>query len=246
MAKSQGRVPRLYIDDRLAAGADVILPREASHYLVTVLRLGEGAEVRLFNERDGEWACELTGAHRKAAAAEPREQLRESMPPPDIDYLFAPLKSARVDYLAQKATEMGVRRIRPVITQHTVAERVKTDRLRANAVESAEQCNMVWVPEVHEPVKLADALVGLEPGRTLLFCDEAADMANPVEALKSVTSGPLAVLLGPEGGFSKDERAMIRAVPGCVALSLGPRIMRADTAAVAVLALVQSTLGDWG
>ena len=245
MAKSQGRVPRLYIDDTLAAGADVILPREASHYLINVLRLGEGAQVRLFNERDGEWACELTGAHRKAAAAAPREQLRKASPPPDSDYLFAPLKSARLDYRAQKATEMGVRRIRPVITRHTVAERVKLDRLRANAVEAAEQCNMVWVPEVHEPVRLAEALAGLEAGRRLIFCDEAAEMVNPVEALKSLAPGPLAVLLGPEGGFSEDERAMIRAVPGCVALSLGPRIMRADTAAVAVLALVQAVLGDW-
>ncbi len=245
MAKSQGRVPRLYIDDTLAAGADVILPREASHYLINVLRLGEGAQVRLFNGRDGEWACELTGAHRKAAAAEARELLRPAAAPPDIDYLFAPLKSARLDYLAQKATEMGVRRIRPVITQHTVAERVKLDRLRANAVEAAEQCNMVWVPEVHEPVKLAEALAGIEPGRRLIFCDEAAETANPVEVLKTVLPGPLAVLLGPEGGFSADERTMISRQPGCLALSLGPRIMRADTAAVAVLALVQSTLGDW-
>jgi 16S rRNA (uracil1498-N3)-methyltransferase len=249
MAKSQGRVPRLYIDDKLAAGADVVLPREASHYLVNVLRLGEGAEARLFNERDGEWRCDISNAHRKAAVVKPHECLRAASPPPDIDYLFAPLKSARLDYLAQKATEMGVRRIRPVITQHTVAERVKTDRLRANAIEAAEQCNMVWVPEVHEPVKLADALAALEPGRTLVFCDETAEMTSPVEALEAVNpgplAGPLAVLLGPEGGFSDDERAMIRAVPGCVALSLGPRIMRADTAAVAVLALVQATLGDW-
>ena len=246
MAKSQGRIPRLYIDDMLAAGADLILPREASHYLVTVLRQGEGAQVRLFNSRDGEWTCELTGAHRKAAAVEVMDQLRPASPPPDIDYLFAPLKSARLDYLAQKAAEMGVRRIRPVITQHTVAERVNTERLRANAIEAAEQCNMVFVPEVHEPVKLADALAALEQGRTLVFCDEAAEMANPVDALKAVKPGPLAVLLGPEGGFSDDERALIRSVPDCVALSLGPRIMRADTAAVAVLALVQSVLGDWG
>jgi 16S rRNA (uracil1498-N3)-methyltransferase len=246
MSKSQGRVPRLYIDADLKPGAEIVLPREASHYLVTVLRLAEGAEVRLFNERDGEWHCDISNAHRKAAAVTPHECLREAAPPPDIDYLFAPLKSARLDYLAQKAAEMGVRRIRPVITRHTVSERVKTDRLRANAIEAAEQCNMVWVPQVHEPVKLADALAGLEPGRTLIFCDEAAETANPVEALKTVRPGPLAVLLGPEGGFSDEERAMIRSVPGCVALSLGPRIMRADTAAVAVLALVQSTLGDWG
>ncbi len=245
MAKSQGRVPRLHIDDGLAAGAELILPREASHYLVTVMRLDEGAEVRLFNERDGEWRCIIAGAHRKAAAVEVVEQLRQASPPPDIDYLFAPLKSARLDYLAQKATEMGVRRIRPVITQHTVAERVKLDRLRANAIEAAEQCNMVFVPEVHEPVKLADALAALEPERALVFCDEAAETANPVEALAALRGRPLAVLLGPEGGFSDDERRMILSLPQAIALSLGPRIMRADTAAVAVLALVQATVGDW-
>ncbi len=245
MAKSQGRVPRLHFGEQLAGGAELVLPREASHYLVNVLRLGEGAAVRLFNERDGEWQCTISGAHRKAAAVEVVEQLRAATPPPDIEYLFAPLKSARLDYLAQKATEMGVRCIRPVITQHTVAERVKTDRLRANAIEAAEQCNMVYVPEVHDPVRLAEALAGLGSDRVLVFCDEAADLTDPVKALAPLKGRPLAVLLGPEGGFSDDERQMIRSLPQAVALSLGPRIMRADTAAVAVLALVQATVGDW-
>lgn len=229
----------------MRADAEIILPREASHYLITVMRLGEGANVRLFNARDGEWTCEISGAHRKAAAVEVGELLRAPQLPPDIDYLFAPLKAARLDYLAQKATEMGVRRIRPVITRHTVSDRVKLQRLQANAIEAAEQCNMVHVPEVFEPVKLDAALQALEPGRRLIFCDEAADGADPVAALNALKPGPLAVLLGPEGGFSDEERAQIKAVDVCVALSLGPRIMRADTAAVAVLALVQATLGDW-
>lgn len=245
MAKSQGRVPRLYCDDTLGGRGELTLPREASHYLVTVLRLGESDEVRLFNRIDGEWRCSIGLANRKAARVTCEERLREATPPPDIDYLFAPLKSARLDYLAQKATEMGARQIRPVITRHTIADKVNIDRMRANAVEAAEQCNMVYVPEIMEPEKLSDVLAGWPETRTLIFCDEAADLASPVEVLKRVKPGPLAVLLGPEGGFSDEERKMISAVPGVVALSLGPRIMRADTAAVAVMALVQATLGDW-
>ena len=245
MAKSQGRVPRLYCEQTLSVRSELILPREASHYLVTVLRSGDGAPVRLFNAIDGEWQCVISHANRKAARVTCDVRLREATPPPDIDYLFAPLKSARLDYLAQKATEMGARRIRPVITRHTVADKVNLDRLRANAVEAAEQCNMVYVPDVAEPEKLRDVLASWPDDRTLIFCDERAGQANPIDTLKQVKSGLLAVLLGPEGGFSEEERNMILSLPNVVALSLGPRIMRADTAAVAVLALVQSVLGDW-
>lgn len=246
MAKSQGRVPRLHCEDTLDERRELTLPREASHYLVTVLRLGEGAEARLFNSIDGEWSCTISHANRKAARVKCNGRLREAVPPPDIDYLFAPLKSARLDYLAQKATEMGARQIRPVVTRYTVAGKVNLERMRANAIEAAEQCNMVYVPGVMEPEKLTRVLSGWDAGRTLIFCDEAADAANPIDALKQVKSGPLAVLLGPEGGFSDEERQMIRSVPNVVALSLGPRIIRADTAAVAVMALVQAVLGDWG
>ena len=245
MARSQGRVPRLYCEQTLAARSQLTLSREASHYLVTVLRLSEGAVVRLFNAIDGEWQCVISNANRKAAQVTCEERLREATPPPDIDYLFAPLKSARLDYLAQKATEMGARQLRPVITRHTVADKVNLDRLRANAIEAAEQCNMVYVPDVAEPEKLKDVLANWPDDRTLIFCDERAGRANPIDTLKQVNPGPLAVLLGPEGGFSEEERDMILAVPNVVALALGPRIMRADTAAVAVLALVQSVLGDW-
>mgnify|MGYP001828233631 CR=1 FL=1 len=245
MARSQGRVPRLYCKQTLGARSELTLPREASHYLVTVLRSGDGAEVRLFNAIDGEWRCVISHANRKAARVSCDERLREATPPPDIDYLFAPLKSARLDYLAQKATEMGARQLRPVITRHTVADKVNLDRMRANAIEAAEQSNMVYVPDVAEPEKLKDVLASWPDDRILIFCDERAGQANPVDALKQVKPGPIALLLGPEGGFSEEERDMILAVPDVVALSLGPRIMRADTAAVAVLALVQSVLGDW-
>jgi len=245
MARSQGRVPRLYCEQTLSAHSELTLSREASHYLVTVLRSGDGATVRLFNAIDGEWQCSISQANRKAAFVTCDERLREVKLPPDIDYLFAPLKSARLDYLTQKATEMGARQIRPVITRYTIADKVNLDRMRANAIEAAEQCNMVYVPDVAEPEKLSQVLANWPDGRTLVFCDERADQANPVDALKQVKLGPLAVLLGPEGGFSEEERDMILSVPDVVALSLGPRIMRADTAAVAVLALVQSVLGDW-
>lgn len=245
MARSQGRVPRLYCEQTLGAGSELTLPREASHYLVTVLRSGDGAAVRLFNAIDGEWQCVISRANRKAAHITCGERLRKATPPPDIDYLFAPLKSARLDYLAQKATEMGARQLRPVITRHTVADKVNLDRMRANAIEAAEQCNMVYVPDVAEPEKLADVLADWPDDRTLIFCDERAGQANPIDTLKQLKPGPMAVLLGPEGGFSEEERDMILALPNAVALSLGPRIMRADTAAVAVMALVQSVLGDW-
>lgn len=245
MTRSQGRVPRLFCEQTLSAHSELTLPREASHYLVTVLRSAEGAPVRLFNAIDGEWQCVVSLASRKAARVTCEQRLREAALPPDIEYLFAPLKSARLDYLAQKATEMGVRRIRPVITRHTIAGKVNLDRLRANAIEAAEQCNMVYVPDVAEPEKLNDVLAGWPDDRTLIFCDERADRANPADTLKQVKTGPVAVLLGPEGGFSEDERDLILSLPNAVALSLGPRIMRADTAAVAVLALVQAVLGDW-
>jgi len=246
MARSQGRVPRVYCQQTLAATNELALSREASHYLVTVLRSAEGASVRLFNAIDGEWHCVVSHASRKAARVTCEERLREAELPPDIDYLFAPLKSARLDYLAQKATEMGVRRIRPVITRHTVADKVNLDRVRANAIEAAEQCNMVYVPDVAEPKKLKSVLADWPEDRTLIFCDERAGHENPVDTLKRLKTEAVGVLLGPEGGFSAEERDLILSVPNVVALSLGPRIMRADTAAVAVLALVQSVMGDWG
>ena len=166
--------------------------------------------------------------------------------PPDVDYLFAPLKHARLDYMAQKAIEMGVRRLRPVLTRRTQVARVNLERLRANAIEACEQCGVVWTPEVAPVETLGEALARWPAERLLVFCDEEAERANPLDALANVTAdGGVGLLIGPEGGFDDDERAAILAMPRVLRLSLGPRILRADTAAVAALALIQAALGDW-
>ena len=235
----------MFIDAPLERGRSIAPEKKQCHYLSNVLRLKAGARARLFNGRDGEWLCELTQSGKKGCALTCIEPLPHLPPPPDIDHLFAPLKHARLDYMVQKATELGARRLRPVLTDFTMARRVNLARMRANAVEAAEQCNLVHVPEVLEPVRLEEALAEWEGRRTLIHCDEAAPLSDPIEALRRVPKGPLAVLIGPEGGFSERERRMLKEAPFARAISLGPRIMRADTAAVAALALVQAVLGDW-
>ncbi|MDP9138436.1 MAG: 16S rRNA (uracil(1498)-N(3))-methyltransferase, partial [Pseudomonadota bacterium] len=189
--------------------------------------------------------CTIREVGKRQVSLECVERLRIAAPPPDIDYLFAPLKGARLDYLAQKATEMGVRRLRPVLTRRTISARINMERLRANVIEAAEQCNLVWLPQVAEPAALPAVIEGWEPGRWLVYCDEHAPSANPVAALRSLAAGPIAVLIGPEGGFAAEEQALLRGLPFVTPISLGPRILRADTAAVAVLAIVQSVRGDW-
>ncbi|MDQ8698018.1 16S rRNA (uracil(1498)-N(3))-methyltransferase [Hyphomicrobium sp. LHD-15] len=236
---------RLFVDHPLNAGAQIICTPEQASYLRSVLRLSGGDEILIFNGRDGEWRARLAEAGKRGATLEAQSLVRPQTGGPDIHYLFAPLKRSRLDYMVQKATEMGVARLTPVLTRHTVAERVNLDRMRANAIEAAEQCGILRVPEVAEPVKLPSLIDGWEASRRLIFCDEGAEQASPLAALGTLSPGPVAVLIGPEGGFSPDERAMIRARPEALALSLGPRIMRADTAAVAALALVNAALGDW-
>jgi 16S rRNA (uracil1498-N3)-methyltransferase len=236
---------RLFVAHPLAAGARMACTPEQASYLRGVLRLGDGDEILIFNGRDGEWRARLATAGKRGATLEALSRVRPQADGPDLHYLFAPLKRARLDYMVQKATEMGVSRLVPVLTRHTVAERVNGERMRANAVEAAEQCGILRVPEIAEPVKLPALLQNWDAARALIFCDEGAEQASPLAALKAVALGPLAVLVGPEGGFSPDEREMIRAVPQARAISLGPRIMRADTAAVAALALVNAALGDW-
>ncbi len=239
------RIPRLYHAGPLTAGGEAPLEAPQVHYLKNVMRLNAGDAVRLFNGRDGEWLCEIAELKKKAGTARCFEKLAEPSPPPDIDYLFAPLKSARMDFVAQKATEMGARRLRPVITQHTVVRKVNRQKLLANAIEAAEQCNLVFVPEVLEAEPLGKVLREWDDARRIIYCDEAAPIADPIEALRQVEPGPLAVLIGPEGGFSVEEREMLRRLPFVHAIRIGPRIMRADTAGVAALALVQAVLGDW-
>jgi 16S rRNA (uracil1498-N3)-methyltransferase len=240
MAKT---TPRLMVDEALSAGRTVSLAREQGHYLTGVLRLASGDAVRVFNGRDGEWLAHLADVSKKQANLRLERKVAEVSPPPDMDFVFAPLKHARLDYMVQKATELGARRLRPVITGRTVVDRVNLERMRANAIEAAEQCNLVFVPEIVEPVKLG-ALLAAWDGRALIHCDEMAAVGDPVAALRGARL-PAAVLTGPEGGFTDEERAQLRAVAGVVPISLGPRIMRADTAAVAALTLAQAVLGDW-
>ena len=245
MAVHDFAAQRLFVDHPLAAGARIPCTPEQASYLRGVLRLAEGDEILIFNGRDGEWRARLEEAGKRGAVLEVVSLARAQAGGPDLYYLFAPLKRARLDYMVQKATEMGASRLVPVLTRHTVAERVNLDRMRANAVEAAEQCGILRLPEVAEPVKLPALLAAWNPSRALVFCDEGAGQSSPLVALSAVQPGPLAVLIGPEGGFSPDERQMILALPQVTAISLGPRIMRADTAAVAALALVNAVLGDW-
>jgi 16S rRNA (uracil1498-N3)-methyltransferase len=237
--------PRLFIEAALGADVGVECTPEQANYLLNVMRLARGDGVMVFNGRDGEWLAAIAETGKKRCTLLCNEQLRAQAAAPDLHYLFAPLKHARLDYMVQKATEMGVSRLRPVLTRRTVASRVNGERMRANAIEAAEQCNVLWVPEVDEPQKLGAVLQDWDGRRRLIFCDEGAALANPLAVLREVAPGPLAVIVGPEGGFDAEERAQLAAAPYARAISLGPRIMRADTAAVAALALINAALGDW-
>jgi len=246
MPRSDFRTPRIYLDAPLAAGVTVSLDRDQANYLINVLRLGQADAVLLFNGRDGEWRASLAGTGKRALSAAVGERLREQPRPLDLHFLFAPLKHARLDYLVQKAVEMGVSRLQPVITRHTQVARLNLERMRANAIEAAQQCGVLNLPEIKEPVAFKAIAGNADPDRLLVFCDEEAEVRDPIAALAQARGTmPLAVLIGPEGGFAEDEREALRNRPNVVRLALGPRILRADTAAVAALALVQAVLGDW-
>jgi 16S rRNA (uracil1498-N3)-methyltransferase len=245
MARYDFTAQRLFVEADLAEGAAVPCNTEQANYLRNVLRLGAGDFILLFNGRDGEWQAEIAEAGRRGATLTVRRRTRPQEAGPDIDYLFAPLKRARLDYMVQKATEMGVARLRPIMTHRTTPERVNTDRMRANAIEAAEQCGILRIPEVHAPEKLDHVIAGWDPARALVFCDEGSEERCAFTTLAMVSPGPLAVLVGPEGGFDEAERELLASQPFVVRISLGPRILRADTAAVAALALVNAVLGDW-
>jgi len=251
MARYDFRSHRLFLDQTLADGATLGLEDTQANYLVNVLRLKPGAGVLVFNGRDGEWRAELAAAAKKKPALHVIERTREQTPSGDLHYLFSPLKHARLDYMVQKAVEMGVSRLQPIIMQHTQAERVNLHRMRANAIEAAEQCGVLNIPEIAEPKKFQSLTHGWRPDRLLVFCDEDAEVKDPAAVLSSARSGgiagplPVSVLVGPEGGFAKRERDALVKLPNVVRLALGPRILRADTAAVAALTLVQAALGDW-
>lgn len=236
---------RLFVEPALRASEPVRCTAEQANYLRNVLRLGAGAEVLVFNGRDGEWRSRLALEGKRDCVLEPLEQVRPQEAGPDILYLFAPLKRARLDYMVQKATELGVAVLQPVLTRHTVAERVNLGRMRSNVIEAAEQCGILRVPEIAGPEKLERVLARWDRDRPLIFCDERAPIQNPISALSAVRPGGVGVLIGPEGGFAAEEREQLVALPFAVQVSLGPRIMRADTAAVAALALVNAVLGDW-
>ena len=238
------RSPRLFVDAPLGAGANVALERAQAHYLCTVLRLKSGSPVLVFNGRDGEWSASVA-LQKRTATLVVGARTREQTSPADLHYLFAPLKSARLDYMVQKAVEMGVSRLQPVLTRHSQVARVNAERMRANAIEAAEQCGILSLPDIEASVAFTRLFAGWDPGRRLVFCDEDAERIDPVTALTGLPRSPLAVLIGPEGGFAEDERAALLKLPNVVRLSLGPRILRADTAAVAALALVQAVIGDW-
>jgi 16S rRNA (uracil1498-N3)-methyltransferase len=236
---------RVFLDTALAAGVEVVCSSEQASYLRSVMRMDDGSGLLVFNGRDGEWRALLRHQGKRGAALHIVEQIRAQEGGPDLWYVFAPLKRSRLDYMVQKAVEMGASRLMPILTQHTVAERVNVDRMAANAIEAAEQCGVLRIAEVAEPVKLAALLQSWPDERALIFCDEGAPQTHTLHALAAIPRGPLAVLIGPEGGFSETERQLINGKPFAHAISLGPRIMRADTAAVAALAVVNAVLGDW-
>jgi len=238
------RAPRLYVDAPLHAGQTIELERDQSNYLGNVLRLGAGDTILVFNGRDGEWKAEIAGRKRPDSLTI-ESQTRPQDRLPDLTYVFAPLKHARLDYMVQKAVEMGAARLQPVLTRFTQIARVNGERMRANAIEAAEQCGILSLAAVADPMPLDRFLSSRDPKRLLVFCDEAADVADPFAALRAAKAQGVDVLVGPEGGFAEEERTELLRQPQILRLSLGPRILRADTAAVAALTLVQSALGDW-
>jgi 16S rRNA (uracil1498-N3)-methyltransferase len=240
------RAPRLFVDAPLSAGQTVPLERNQSNYLGNVLRLSAGEKVLVFNGRDGEWQAQIEGRKRPdsleiTAQRRPQDRL------PDIAYVFAPLKHARLDYMVQKAVEMGAARLQPVLTRFTQVSRVNSERMRANVIEAAEQCGILSLADVAEPMPLDRFLTQRLPERLLVFCDEAAETTSPLQALQNglTAADGIDILIGPEGGFAEEERALLLRQKRTLRLALGPRILRADTAGVAALALVQAALGDW-
>ena len=242
------KAPRLYVEARLTQGAELNLDKDQTNYLINVMRLADQDPIKLFNGRDGEWLARLSGGSKKSARLILEAQIRAQTEGPDLHYLFAPLKHARQDYMMQKATEMGASHLVPVMTRRTQAARVNLERMRANAIEAAEQCGILTLPSIGETIKLDHLLKDWPQDRLLIFCDEDTPVKDPIACLKQANLAGFtkwAVLIGPEGGFDESERRLIKTLPHYVTLSLGPRILRADTAAIAALTLVQAALGDW-
>lgn len=239
------KMQRLHVTADLAAGQPIEATAEQFNYLAHVLRYEDGSELLLFNGRHGEWRATLSFPTRKRILLTPVEETRPQPQDSDLHFLFAPLKVGRMDYLVQKAVEMGAGVLQPVMTQHVQGKIGNVDRLQANAVEAAEQCGILAIPQVRDPVKLKDLLERWPSERRIIYCDEDSATQNPLPALQKISEKSLALLVGPEGGFSDEERQILRELPFVTAIPLGPRILRADTAAVAALAVVQAAIGDW-
>ena len=240
------RMQRLFVTAGLGTGETIRLDGKQSHYLATVLRMREGSQLLVFNGRDGEWQARVTEAARRGSVTlSVVERTRPQPAASDLVFAFAPIKAGRLDYLVQKAVEMGAGAIQPVITEHTQLRTVGVPRLQANVNEAAEQCGVLSLPPVREPVSLASFLAGWDPDRRLIHCDEHAATDDPLPILQAVRERRLGLLIGPEGGFSEEERQRLSGLGFVTAIPLGPRILRADTAAVAALALIQATIGDW-
>jgi len=236
---------RLYVDEDLVAGRQIEPAHGQTNYLLNVLRLKTGDPVLIFNGRDGEWRADIKMKGRKRASLEVVEQTRMQPSPYDLVYMFAPLKQARMEYAVQKAVEMGAGTLQPVLTHHTQMRKVRSEKLQAYAIEAAEQSRILSVPKVIAPQSFYQALDGFDPTRHLIFCDEGEEQRNPISVLEKLKPRRFGLLIGPEGGFSQSEREHLLTLPFVTPLSLGPRVLRADTAAVAALALIQATLGDW-
>lgn len=245
LMRANYKLQRLFVTEPLTEGQAFEAKPDQAHYLLNVLRMGEGAELLVFNGREGEWRATVQPLGKKGARIVPVKLERPQPAANDLILCFAPLKTGRLDYMVEKAVEMGAGALQPVTTQFTQQRHLNLDKVRAWAIEAAEQCGVLAIPEIREPVTLDALLNGWDPSCRLIYCDEDSETNNPLPALQAIQEKQLGLLIGPEGGFSDGERAKLRALPFVTAIPLGPRILRADTAAVAALAVVQAVKGDW-
>lgn len=237
-------IARIFVEQPLVLDEFVSLPEAQSKYLLRVMRLTDGALVRAFNGQDGEWACSLS-IDRKVAVLTPTKHLRPQESGSELSLLFAPIKKARTDFIVEKATELGVSDLRPILTDYTQSQRVRTDRMRLLAIEAAEQTERMDLPTIHEAMPLPKALAAWDKAIPLIFCDEGSRSAPLADYANQLTGKRAGILIGPEGGFSPKERDLLRALDFVIPITLGPRILRAETAVVSALTLWQSLFGDW-